>query len=80
MEFSIKFDTAKSRWPIIYFEGSQVMIHFFVFLSLKIDLVLANIVDPGEMSHATFHLGPHCLLKYRFWGFLREVLECVSYY
>ena len=26
MEFSIKFDTITSRWPIVYIEGPQVMI------------------------------------------------------
>ena len=34
------------------------------FLSLRIDFVLANGADPGEMLyHAAFHLGLHCLLK-----------------
>ena len=34
----------------------------YIFLSLKIDFVIANIVDPDEMPHyAAFHLGLHCL-------------------
>ena len=37
------------------------------FLSMKIVLILANIVDPDEMPHyAAFHLGLHCLPKYPF--------------
>ena len=35
------------------------------YLSLKIDFVSANSVDPYEMPHyATFHLGVRCLPKY----------------
>ena len=41
-----------------------------IFLSLKIDFVLANSIDPDEMPHyAAFHLGLHCLPMYPFWGF-----------
>ena len=40
------------------------------FLSMKIVLVLANIVDPDEMQHyVSNHLGLHCLQKYRFRSF-----------
>ena len=48
------------------FWGSQVIIFKNnVFLSLKIDLVLANSADPDEMPHyAAFHLGLHYLPKY----------------
>ena len=36
-----------------------------VFLSPKMVFVLANSLDPDEISHnATFHQGLHCLLKY----------------
>ena len=71
MEFPIKFDTVKSGWSIVYTEGSQVIIEKKnVFLSLKIDFVLANSADPDEMPHNTaFHLGLHCLPKYPFCGF-----------
>ena len=49
MEFSIKFETFKSGWSIkirLYFPKNVV------FLSLKIDFVLANFydADPDEMS------------------------------
>ena len=66
MEFSIKFDTVKSGWSIVYFEGLQVSItKKFRILSLKIDLVLENHADPYKMPpYAAFHLGLHCLLKY----------------
>ena len=37
-------------------------------LTLEIDLVLENIVDPDEMPHyASFHLGLEYLPKYQFW-------------
>ena len=40
------------------------------YLSLKIDSVLANSVDPDEMPHnVAFHLGFNCLPKYLFRGF-----------
>ena len=67
MNFSIKFDTVKSRWSIVYIEGLQVIINF---LSLKINFVLANSADPDEIPHyATFHFGLHCLPRYLFWGY-----------
>ena len=51
--------------------GSQVIISAKTeLLSLNIALVLANSVDPDEMpGYAVFHLGKHCLPKYRFRGF-----------
>ena len=64
MEFPIKFDTVKSGWSIVYIEGSQVIISkkYTLFLSLKINSVLANRADPDEMPHyVAFHLGLHCL-------------------
>ena len=65
MEFPIKFDTIKSGWSNVYIEGSQVIISF-VFLSLKIDYVLANSAYPDKMPHcAAFHLGLHCLPNYQ---------------
>ena len=52
-------------------EGSQIIISKnIVFLSLKIDFVLANSEDPNEMlHHAAFHLGLRCFSKYLFMGF-----------
>ena len=66
MELPIKFDTVKSGWPIVYIEGSQAIISKnVIFLSLKIDFILANSADPDEMSpYAAFHLGLHGLPKY----------------
>ena len=71
MEFPIKFDTAKSGWSIVHIEGSQVIISKnIIFLSLKIDFVIANSVDPDEMPHyVAFHLGLQCSSKYPFRGF-----------
>ena len=72
MEFSIKFNIVKSGWNIVYIEGLQVTISEknVVFLSLKIDFVLANNANLDEMQcYAAFHLGLHCLPKYPFRGF-----------
>ena len=50
-----------------------------VFLSLKIDFVLANGADPAEMPHyATFHLGLRCLPKYSFRGYLQSTKVLVD--
>ena len=52
MEFSIKFETFKSGWSIIYIlRGQRLSFPKNVFLSLKIDIVLANYADPDEKSH-----------------------------
>ena len=41
--------------------------NYAVFLSLKIIFILANSEEPNEMLHsAAYHLGLHCLPKYRF--------------
>ena len=58
MEFSIKFDTVKSGWSIIYIEG----LHLIIKKKYMIDFVLANSADPDEMlPYAAFHVGLHCL-------------------
>ena len=50
MESSIKLHTIKSKWSIIYSEGSQVIVSKNIeFLSLKMDFVLVNSADPDEM-------------------------------
>ena len=38
-------------WSIVYIDGSHVIISlkYCIFLSLKIDFVLANSIDPDEM-------------------------------
>ena len=47
---------------------------YVVFLSLKINCVLAKSADPDEKLHnVTFHLGLHCLSKYLFVGFLVHI-------
>ena len=71
MEFPIKFDTIKSRWFIVYIEGSQVIFEKnVVYFSQKIDFVLANIINTDEMCHyEAFHLVFHCLPKYMFMGY-----------
>ena len=51
MEYSIKFDTVKSGWPIVYIEGPQVIIFKIYYISLKIDLVLVNSAEQNEMHH-----------------------------
>ena len=63
--------TIKLGWSIIYIEGSKIIISKnTAFLSLKIDYVLANTVNPNEMLiHAGFHLDIHCLPLYWFRGF-----------
>ena len=67
-EYSIKLATAvKLGWSIVCIKGSQVIIPppNMIFLSLKINFVLAYSADPDEMLHnAAFHLGFHCLPKY----------------
>ena len=47
MAFSVKIQTLKSEWSVVYIEGSQDSIPKHVFLSLKI----ANSKDPDEMPH-----------------------------
>ena len=56
----------KSRWSVVYIEGSQVLISIFlIFRSLKIDFAVVNSVDPDEMPHyVAFHLDLFCLPTY----------------
>ena len=57
----------KSRLSIQYIEGSQVITSkkIFVFLSLKINFVLAKSSDPDKMTpYGAFHRGLHCLQMY----------------
>ena len=54
----------KSEWPIIYIEGSHVIISKKYCISSFEVFVLANSADPNEIPHhAAFHLGLHCLPK-----------------
>ena len=54
----------------MYNEGSQLIIFkTYLFLSLKIDFVLANSADPDEMlNYMAFHLGLRCLPTRGFWS------------
>ena len=49
--------------PLYILRGLHVIISKnIIFLSLKIDFVIANSADPDEMQpYAVFHLGLHCL-------------------
>ena len=70
MESPIKFDTVESGWSIVYIEKTQVIIPPKIFLSLKIELVMAKSADLDEMQrYGAFHLCLHCLPKYHFRGF-----------
>ena len=58
LQHTIKFDTVRFGWSIVYIDGSHVIISKNVFLSLKIDFVYANSADPDEMPQSVaFHLG-----------------------
>ena len=66
MEYSIKLHIIKSRYSIVYIEGSEVIISKKYCKSFSEDsFVLGNSADPEEMPHCTvLHLCFHCLLKY----------------
>ena len=49
MEFSIKFDTVKSGWSIVYIEGSQVISKTDYISFSEDDFVSANSADHDEM-------------------------------
>ena len=51
MEFSTKLHTVKSGWPIVYIEGSYVIIFFKKYCKYfsENQFVLANSVDPDEI-------------------------------
>ena len=56
--------------PLYILRGHRFNSHrYIVFLSLKIDFVLANSVDDKMLHKMAFHLGLHCLSKYPFRGF-----------
>ena len=43
MKISIKFDTVKSGWSIVYIEGLQVIVSKnIIFLSLRVDFVFTS--------------------------------------
>ena len=49
MELPIKFDTVKSGRPLYILSGYRLKFPKNVFIAQKIDFVLANSADPGEM-------------------------------
>ena len=60
MDISIKFDTVKSVWSIVYIEGSQVILSKIYCISF-----LANSADPNEMTQsAALQQGLHSLQKF----------------
>ena len=66
--------------PFCVFKGHMSeFLNFYIFLSSKILLFLANSTPHDEMLHyATFHLGLHCLPKYLFAGFQNEKRKWVK--
>ena len=72
MDSSVWFDTIHLKLSIAYIEGSQVIISQknIVFISLKIDFVIANSEEADEMPHnVAFHQGLHCFPECPFRGF-----------
>ena len=62
LDSSFWFDIVNLGRSIVYIKGSQVIILKNVFLSLMIVFVLANNIDPDEMSHyIAHHQGLHYL-------------------
>ena len=61
MKISIKFDTVRSGWSIIYIHSDQQVIIKNAFLSLRINFDFENSADHDEMPpYVAFHLGLHC--------------------
>ena len=60
---TIKFGTVQ-KGPLYIFMGHRVMFpETFVFLFLKIYIIIANSADPDEIPpYVEFHLGLHCKL------------------
>ena len=72
MDFPIHIDTISKGLSIGYFQGVTgiIVLNLDVFLSLKVVLISANSVDPGDMKHYdAFHLGLYCFPKYMLRGF-----------
>ena len=60
MEYPIHIDAISMGCPFCILSSYWLkFLYNDVFLSLKIDFIVANIADPDEMLHnAAFHLGP----------------------
>ena len=67
----MKFDAVKLGWSIVYIEGLQDIISKnIIYLSLRINFVLANSADLEEMPcYAAFHWSLPCFPKYPLRGF-----------
>ena len=64
MDSTIWFDTL--TWVSLGVSGYNLKKNI-VFYCLKIYFTFTNSVEPDEMQHyAAFHLGLHCLQKYRY--------------
>ena len=67
--------TINSDWSNVYIEGAHailclIMLFGTLYLSVLIEVVIANSADPGEVPHsAIFHLCLYCLPIYPFRGF-----------
>ena len=63
--------TVKSGWPIVYIEGSQIIISKKYCISNSVE----NSADPNEMPHhVVYHLGCHRLPKVSKTRFDRNLL------
>ena len=53
MEFSIKFNTVKSGWSIVYIESDVIISKkiLYFFLRRSILTLIANSADPGDKLH-----------------------------
>ena len=69
VDFPIHIDSISIDLSILYLWGSKIeILHFNIFLSMKIYFILANSADPDKMSYyVAFHMGHYCLQKYGFW-------------
>ena len=66
MEFPLRLIQLSQDGPLYILRGNRLSFtQNIIFLSLKIDFVLANSADPGEMSpYVEFHLDFHIMPKY----------------
>ena len=73
MQHHVAFHLGLESLPQYPFGEGLMKPKNIIFLSLKIDFVLANSEDPDEMPHVAFHVGLDCFPKYLFggsvWGF-----------
>ena len=65
MDFSIKFDTVKSGWSIVYIEGSQVIISkkSIVFLSMGGQWLSGRVLDSRQKGPGFEPHQRHCVVS-----------------